>query len=402
MKNSILDRGGQSCSGCGICSVICDVNAIKLAHNKVGFLEPTIDENICVNCGLCKQACYKYVNTPKQFRNYFENKKVYGAWSKNVETRKISTSGGIGHELSAFALRLDYKVCGVDFDPETGACCHIVSDDLNQINRFRGSKYLQSDATKAFKSFAKDEKYIVIGTPCQIYGLRQYLIKKKWEERFILIDFFCHGVPTSNLYKKYLKYIKKKHSLGKFKEFSFRSKSHSKWHRFGVEAKDTSGAVYYQDNAPNDDHYFHFFLSDVCLRKSCYKCLLRLDMCSSDIRLADFWGPKYQRNDEGVSLVAINTLKGERFYNYLLKQDIIKSELCTYEDLKKSQWTRFLTKEEGNKKILSELSNCSITLSKTFYRHLFVYIKVKGIIRLLKILFAQSSVIKRIYKALTC
>ena len=46
---------------------------------------------------------------------------------------------------------------------------------------------------------------MVSGTPCQIDSLRRYINKMKCQENFVLLDFFCHGVPSKFVWDKYIK-----------------------------------------------------------------------------------------------------------------------------------------------------------------------------------------------------
>lgn len=41
------------CSSCGACVSICPKNAISVKKDKYGYLYPQINEELCVNCGLC-------------------------------------------------------------------------------------------------------------------------------------------------------------------------------------------------------------------------------------------------------------------------------------------------------------------------------------------------------------
>ena len=56
MKNiSILDK--NNCTGCRMCEQICPVNAIKMIENSEGFIEPYVNKEKCINCGLCANRC---------------------------------------------------------------------------------------------------------------------------------------------------------------------------------------------------------------------------------------------------------------------------------------------------------------------------------------------------------
>ena len=53
-------------------------------------------------------------------------------------------------------------------------------------------------------SINKKEKYLVTGTPCQIDSFRKYIKKFRVEDNFVLMDFFCHGVPSKLVWDKYI------------------------------------------------------------------------------------------------------------------------------------------------------------------------------------------------------
>ena len=78
-----LFENKKKCFGCGACANICPKNAIFMMPDEQGFLYPKINEELCVNCNLCKMSC--------QIQNEDEAKndravKCYGF--KNEEDRK--------------------------------------------------------------------------------------------------------------------------------------------------------------------------------------------------------------------------------------------------------------------------------------------------------------------------
>lgn len=351
--NNILDKGQNPCSSCGVCAIACPTNCITISLNEDGFYRPIVDAEKCTSCGICKKVCYQYLETSEPFVNYFRDKAIYGAWSKDEETRLASSSGGVGHELIKAALQNGYQACGVIFDAEKDTCMHQIAQSEQEAENFRSSKYLQSYTPEAFSQFKKDEKYLVVGTPCQIYGLRQWLRLKKWEDHFILIDFFCHGTPTYLLWKKYQEYIRKKYALRAFKEVKFRSKEKSSWHKNAMKISDINNKDYLQTRAFSKDIFFKFFLSDTCLNEACYQCRLRLDFSASDIRLADFWGKKYIGNEDGVTLIAINTDKGKQvWFDTIHLFDI---EQSSFDELEDSQPKRFHYIHPKRKEIINLL-----------------------------------------------
>ena len=191
-----------------------------------------------------------------------------------------------------------------------------------------GSKYIQSYTVDGFQSINRKEKYLVTGTPCQIDSFRRYIQKFRCEDNFVLMDFFCHGVPSKLLWDKYVAELEPK--IGKVVYASWRNKQ-SGWHDswvMGLDGDKQGSPVnwhdsynmlirekktFYSRKRSEGDLFYKFFLSDVCFNKACYKdCKFKDLQSAADIRIGDLWGKKYAENEEGVTGVLTFTEKGEK------------------------------------------------------------------------------------------
>ena len=197
---------------------------------------------------------------------------------------------------------------------------YTVIDNLEDIGKFRGSKYIQSDTKNTYKDVRKflleGRKVLFSGTPCQVEGLKSFLGREY--DNLYLQDFICHGVPSKKLFKEYL--VNRVKFDGKnivdLKDIKFRSKKELGWSKYSVNFiyEDLETSVSHEE-----DEFIQKFLSDKYLRDSCYDCKFRKKYRQSDITLADFWGinniyPEF--NDEkGISLVMINSVKGQEFFD---------------------------------------------------------------------------------------
>lgn len=61
-----------------------------MVEDSEGFLYPQVDEEVCVNCGLCEKVCNEL--QPYDTR---EPLQVLAAINQNEEVRQKSSSGGI-------------------------------------------------------------------------------------------------------------------------------------------------------------------------------------------------------------------------------------------------------------------------------------------------------------------
>jgi len=91
-----------------------------------------------------------------------------------------------------------------------------------------------------------------------------------------------------------------------------------------------------------------------------------LDYCASDIRIADFWGPKYATNNDGVSLVIVNTSKGKKIWEEV--NDKLTVEKCSFEDLEVSQPKRYFS-IHSKRAIISKAFKSNKSLDKIYNKY---------------------------------
>lgn len=300
------------CCGCFGCYNICPANAIKMEEDEKGFKYPKVDKEKCVNCQLCEKVC-PILNTTT-----IKNMPIaYACINKNDIVRKSSSSGGIFTLLAEDILNRKGVVFGACFN-ERFEVIHSYIEDQKDIQKLRGSKYVQSsinDMYKKAKEFLEKDRYVLFtGTPCQIEGLKCYL--RRDYDKLYTQDIICHGVPSPKVWRKYLEFRSNK-GLYEIKNIEFRNKDNG-WHLYNlkIELKNET----YSNNQNNDD-YMKAFLRNTSLRESCYNCCFKKENRISDVTLADFWGvekicPKID-DDKGVSLVIINSEKGKKLFDSL-------------------------------------------------------------------------------------
>ena len=57
------------CTGCGACVDICNHNAITWMEDTEGFKYPSVNADICTDCGLCNRVCPIIYNGEKNKEN---------------------------------------------------------------------------------------------------------------------------------------------------------------------------------------------------------------------------------------------------------------------------------------------------------------------------------------------
>ncbi|CAK7027317.1 MAG: Ion-translocating oxidoreductase complex subunit B [Eubacterium sp.] len=320
----------EECTGCGMCLNTCTYGAITMQEKEHGFYYPVIDESKCQNCGLCKMKC------PNNNRiNGNKIRTVYAAWNMNKAIRKRSTSGGVFSLIAERIIQSDGYVAGVVLSDKLEAE-HYITNQINEIELFNGSKYVQSRCGVIYKKIKgllqEGKKVLFSGTPCQNAALKSYLGADY--DSLYLIDVVCHGVPSQKILRRYIDEITPNNCIAK--SIKFRHKVPN-WNYCNITTEFDDGSCF---SVPTvDDSYFTLFNIGYSLRESCHSCHYTSTNRQGDISLADFWGYlpqtfKMRDFNKGCSCILINSHKGEELF-YLIRDEIVYEERSV-EDAKRA------------------------------------------------------------------
>jgi len=324
----------NNCYGCGVCVSSCPVKIISLQRNEDGFYTPVIKEQKkCIGCGICLKIC---AFNHKEISIAPEVSLSAGGWSKDRAVRMDCSSGGIGFEIGRKLLKDGYKVVTVRYNADKAMAEHFITQSVEEFRASMGSKYIPSFTADALLNINFKQKYFFAGTPCQIDSMRRLIQLRKAEENFILLDFFCHGVPSLLLWDKYIKEIKTEQE--KICDVKWRDK-HTGWHdswamKIGLHpvadncatTTDKGKKHVYSSRMSQGDLFYNLFLGNYCLNHCCYKaCKYKRLSSAADIRIGDFWGKTYADNNEGVSTAIAFTERGKYVLNNL-------TERCIFEE----------------------------------------------------------------------
>lgn len=309
----------KDCYGCGVCCRSCPQNIIGFSLNSDGFYSPNIiDEDKCTECGICLDICaYNHDALPVEIKKNEIN--AYGCWSKNPEIRESSTSGGLAYEIASKALENESDVCAVKYDTKGNRAVNFIVKNPQELRETQGSKYIPSFTWPGYKQINLRSQNLIFGLPCQIDSWRRLIRRFKVEDNFLLVDMLCHGTPSLLLWRNFIKETEK--ITGKIESVNFRSKKKG-WHRPGILIKGKATNLY---TSELHSLFYKLFFNDICLNKCCQgKCKYKLLKSSADIRMGDFWGKKYAKNQEGASVAIAYTERGKEMINEL-------SDRCVFE-----------------------------------------------------------------------
>lgn len=304
----------DKCTGCTACAAACRIEAISMLSDAMGFLYPIVDELECVGCGACTSACPELRPITKAIKPIV----TYACWDKDERRRMEATSGGAFMLLADFVIEQGGLVCGAVLNDQLEVV-HVVTRDRREVERMRGSKYVQSDVRNAFRDclnyLRAGELILFAGTSCQVAAMR-IATEKISACRLISVEILCHGAPSPLFWKEYLRY-REKEANDRAIDVRFRKKTPS-WTMFSLELTFETEHRH-QRWCTKEDPYLRAFLGDFISRQCCHECRYAGIDRVGDITLADFWGyvsdKREFRNDEkGISLVMVNTASGKEAF----------------------------------------------------------------------------------------
>lgn len=295
----------DECTACMACYSCCPKQCISIRLDNEGFYYPVVDKEKCVSCGKCEAVCH-CLNKPQKIQNI---RKSYYGFSKSDEILQKSTSGGAFWHLAQHIVSNGGNVYGAAFDLDKRVLFHTDSNSVG-LDTLLKSKYIESAMNDTIKKIQNDidsgKDVLFCGTPCEVSGVRKAVEDKN--NHLILVDFICHGVPSSRLFREHLNKIIGGEQL---LELDFRPKDKG-WSSKNIAIKtkiksETTPYVY-------DSFYSGFMTYNAFLRKCCYDCKFRSERFS-DITIADFWGYRdYDpelNTEKGLSLIVAHTETGD-------------------------------------------------------------------------------------------
>lgn len=325
----------KMCSGCGACKNICPFDCITMIEDKNGYIYPVKDKKKCTGCNLCKKVC-PFIDAQLQKKDV-EN--CYELVYNNEKIIKESSSGGAFSAIvQAFVgiCHTEYSIYACTMNNKLEVY-HTGINNISEISIFRKSKYIQSDMRNVHKLIKNDltsgKSVIFVGTPCQVSSVKKFLINND-NNKLVLVDIICHGVPNGKIFKKYIHDFEKK-SKSKVLEYSFREKA-----KIGnvvdlsaikMKIRNKRGKIENVIKYCFEDYYMRAFYANLLFRESCYNCPYACGQRCSDITIGDFWGKQKDKN--GISLVTGNSAMGIKIIENAKKYAAIEN--ADYEEARK-------------------------------------------------------------------
>jgi coenzyme F420 hydrogenase subunit beta len=336
------------CNTCGACFGVCRANAIHYEETLGGYYLPMIDEKTCIACGLCLEVCpgihfgvtLMSVMPENPFAGCALETFVGKATDKQIYDN--SQSGGIVSALLLHALENGIITGAVTVTMVSGApprpVGKIVKTRKNILNAQK-SKYCPVPVLGFLKELKNhDGSVAVVGTSCQIHGLKNVLDKKPKLQKKIAftIGLVCDRVLTYNA----LDYL---------------------YGKAGNDNNKEPGILYFRDKSasgyPGDVHFcsisgksvvmpakIRMQIKDFFTPVRCRLCFDKMNVFS-DITVGDPHGVNRVDRERGESMLVARTEIGLETVHSAKKAGVINVRPSDYVQILKGQGILRVEKE---------------------------------------------------------
>lgn len=319
----------DACCGCEACANCCPMNIVDFEEDELGFVIPYINSSLCNGCGSCIRTCPQL----KDIDRVVKNRKCLAGYSKDEEVVENSSSGGlVSCIINAFkSLYHDSYFAGVVWNDGFDGVQYILTDDIEDLDRIRSSKYIQARKHYIYREVEKTlqagHHILFTGCPCEVAGLKSFL-KTDYSNLFT-IDMVCKGPTSSKVFNEYFDYISE---AERPYHVNLRCVGGNEWIPQWMLLK-------YKSRKDIFLPYYKTPLGQafkILQRNACYSCRFCGNNRYSDLTLGDFHGADPERdyyNPIGTSIVIVNTHKGKELID-LIKDSCVLEEV-TYEEIVK-------------------------------------------------------------------
>jgi coenzyme F420 hydrogenase subunit beta len=331
------------CLGCGICSLNLFENdeKVKMKYSKmrghdIPLIKDTKSKNSSLGFSVCPGTGYSIKSLGVRYKlgdNYDKDLGFFyhtGVITGNVkEISQNASSTGI---MTLFAYYLIKNkivdkaiVTKFEYTKKGPKPLTIITDKKEDLIEAQGSKYCPVDLSSIINELKNHQnmKFVFIGTPCQIAGLRS--IQSNFHNLGIVyfVGNFCGGFKSNNNLTRLIKINKINPKDVTF----FRFRGGGQPGSMKIESVRKNIEIPYPK---------YVWTTGYSKLKRCHFCV---DATAeiADISCGDAWLPKYQSTNTPTSIVVLRNLNAKIIIDEMVNEGLINYSAIDYNEVLKSQ-----------------------------------------------------------------
>ena len=348
MKNNIQDIiDNDLCVSCGACIQACQKNNLEMSFNeKKGMYEPrAINPHLCDDCN-CLDVCPSYVvDYSKMSEERFGKQpdspignidNVFLAQNTNKNINLKASSGGVIKAVLTHLISSGEIDAVISIKHQTGTCYtpELVCE-VNEINNLPGSIYHNIDFSNVFSLLREAKGNIaIVAIPCQFDGLFKFIDKcepqLKSKIKFT-VGLMCGWTYSLHSLQAICKY--KNIDFDKIEDVSYRGNG-----SVGKLTIKTKDGMVKKINRRIDLHYAAAFDRSFNLPR-CHYCINHGNFLA-DLVVGDAWLPCTVKTKTGISLVISRTKKSTEYLKELETKNALILVNSSENDVIESQTPR--------------------------------------------------------------
>ena len=329
------------CLGCGLCHVV-DQNCSILEKN--GNLISSYNKKGKGHIVVCPAAGYDIVNLGKSIHSAKKYNYELGWFNKLILVQSVdksilrkASSGGAMTTIALYMLEKGYAdgvICTKYSytNPNSPRPITFIARTKEELLQAQGSKYCPTSPLSILGRLNKDEKYVLIGTPCQIAGWQSY--KKEFAPSVnivLTIANFCGGYRD---YRELDYFVHKIAGYNSVRYFQHRGDGVPGYMKI-IDENDNEWKYPYPE-------YAHF--SPIEKNKRCVYCVDATGELA-DISCGDAWIDRIKKTGESWSTLILRNAKAEKLLKEIVENNSFRTGDISEEEVIQSQKLNITSKK---------------------------------------------------------
>ena len=345
----IVNKG--LCLGCGVCAYSDEIGKTIYSEKRDQFIPLITKENrqdevgyiICPGKGYNiideSEILYKSAKYDLDLGHVYDH---YAAFSNDRQILENASSGGIMSHLAIYLLenKIVDRVLTTQFSykVEPRSVC-ILASSREEILKSQGSKYCPVDLSVAIREIkSNDYTVAIIGTPCQVAGIRsiQKIDPVFNKKIFITIANFCGGFKSYNN----INLIAKRKGINPKKIGFFRFRGNGQ-----------PGSMLIQETTGKKveiPYPKYVGLTGISKHLRCHLCVDATGELA-DIACGDAWLPRFLQDINPWSIIITRTKKADDLVKKMRGSNMITIQSISLEEIKSSQHENLNSKKVRQK-----------------------------------------------------